>query len=176
MGEISFGTIIHHVINKVNPKINRDEFYRLPIFTAQPTTKLSAEFTIQPRRVSTKFFNPLTYVSFEDDLFERVFFVGGHYERAIKSILNPKVRKNLLVLAAKTPTIPAVDVVQNVLTFLFQSYLVKNWNDRKMTLTQVDFSGNFERVADDIITKIETDIIWLKECLVWLNQFGIMMV
>lgn len=176
LGKILFGTITHHVINKVNTKINSEEFYRLPIFTVQPNTKISAEFTVQPRGVSTKFFNPLTYVNFEDNWFEQIFLVGGHHEWAIKSVLTPKVRKKLLVLASKTPTIPAIDVAQNVLTFLFQAYLVKNWNDKGMTLTQIDFSGNFERVTDDIITKIETDIVWLKECLTWLNQFGIMVV
>ncbi|WHQ36475.1 hypothetical protein [Spiroplasma sp. SV19] len=82
----------------------------------------------------------------------------------------------MLVLASKTPTIPAIDVTQNVWTFLFQAYLVKNWNDKGMMLTQVDFSGNFNSVTDDIIAKIEMDIIWLKECLVWLNQFEIMVV
>ncbi|WP_424525797.1 hypothetical protein [Spiroplasma endosymbiont of Glossina fuscipes fuscipes] len=176
MGKISFGTITHHVINKVNGKIDKEEFYRLPIFTVQPDAKLTAEFTIQPRSVLTNFFNPLTYINFDDKLFEGTFLVGGHHERVIKNFLIPKICKNLLVLASKSPTIPAIDVAQNVLTFLFQSYLVKNWNDKEMTLTQVDFSGSFNRVTDDIIAKIETDIIWLKECLIWLNQFGIMMV
>ncbi|WHQ36474.1 hypothetical protein [Spiroplasma sp. SV19] len=33
LGTISFGTITHHVINKVNGKIDKEEFYRLPVFT-----------------------------------------------------------------------------------------------------------------------------------------------
>ncbi|GAA6238414.1 MAG: hypothetical protein SPLM_05330 [Spiroplasma phoeniceum] len=80
------------------------------------------------------------------------------------------------ILAGKVPTIPAVDVAEGILTFLFQSYLVKNWNDKTMALTTVEFSGKFDNIIQDILAKIETDIIWLKECFTWLNQFDIMIV
>ncbi|MFU0252107.1 hypothetical protein [Spiroplasma sp. Moj] len=131
---------------------------------------------MQPRGITTKFFNPLNYINLQDNLFEEKFLVGGTSERAIKTILTPQVRKNLFILAGKVPTIPAVDVAEGVLTFLFQSYLVKSWNDKTMALTTVEFSGKFDNIIQDILAKIETDIIWLKECFTWLNQFDIMIV
>ncbi|WP_162475866.1 hypothetical protein [Spiroplasma sp. ChiS] len=45
-----------------------------------------------------------------------------------------------------------------------------------MTLTTVEFSGKFDNIIQDILSKIETDIIWLKECFTWLNQFDIITV
>ncbi|ELL44606.1 hypothetical protein [Spiroplasma melliferum] len=161
-GNISFGTITHKVPTKINNKIDKEEFYRIPILTVQPYHKLTAQFTIQPRGVTTKFFNPLNYINLQDNLFEEKFLVGGTSERAIKAILTPQVRKNLFILAGKAPTIPAIDADEGVLTLLFQSYLVKSWNDKTMALTTVEFSGKFDNIIQDILSKIETDIIWLK--------------
>ncbi|RUO85766.1 hypothetical protein [Spiroplasma endosymbiont of Megaselia nigra] len=175
-GNISFGTITHKVSTKINNKVDKEEFYRIPIFTIQPYHKLTGQFTMQPRGITTKFFNPLNYINLQDNLFEEKFLVGGTSEWAIKTILTPQVRKNLFILAGKVPTIPAVDVAEGVLTFLFQSYLVKSWNDKTMALTTVEFSGKFDNIIQDILAKIETDIIWLKECFTWLNQFDIMIV
>ncbi|WP_186823354.1 hypothetical protein [Spiroplasma phoeniceum] len=45
-----------------------------------------------------------------------------------------------------------------------------------MALTTVEFSGKFDNIIQDILAKIKTDIIWLKECFTWLNQFDIMIV
>nr|CAK99331.1 hypothetical transmembrane protein [Spiroplasma citri] len=172
-GNISFETITHKVPTKINNKIDKEEFYRIPILTVQPHNKLTAQFTIQPRGVTTKFFNPLNYINLQVNLFEEKFLVGGTSERAIKAILTPQVRKNLFILARKAPTIPAIDADEGVLTLLFQSYLVKSWNDKTMALTTVEFSGKFDNIIQDILSKIETDIIWLKECFTWLNQFDI---
>ncbi|WFG97171.1 hypothetical protein M1771_03990 [Spiroplasma citri] len=164
-GNISFETITHKVPTKINNKIDKEEFYRIPILTVQPHHKLTVQFTIQPRGVTTKFFNPLNYINLQDNLFEEKFLVGGTSERAIKAILTPQVRKNLFILARKAPTIPAIDADEGVLTLLFQSYLVKSWNDKTMALTTVEFSGKFDNIIQDILSKIETAIIWLKNVL-----------
>ncbi|ALA98147.1 hypothetical protein SKUN_001272 [Spiroplasma kunkelii CR2-3x] len=173
---ISFGTITHKVSTKIKNKVDKEEFYRIRIFTIQPYHKLTGQFTMPPRGITTKFFNPLNYINLQDNLFEEKFLVGGTSKRAIKTILTPQVRKNLFILAGKVPTIPAVDVAEGVLTFLFQSYLVKSWNDKKMALTTVEFSGKFDNLIQDILAKFEIDIFWLKKCFTWLNQFEIMIV
>ncbi|AGM25129.1 hypothetical protein [Spiroplasma chrysopicola] len=171
--EISLGTITHKTKKKTSSNYAEPIFYRVPILTLKPLKKSVIDnVTIQLVDLNNDFFRPAQTIKTGNSAFDDIFVVGSN-QKDLSRVLPPSVQAKLISEEQTSVAIPVMIFEDGILTLIFQSYLVEGWNDHKMVINDVEFFSDWEHVTNDIITKMQIDLNWLKDSLNWANQFDI---
>ncbi|AGM26188.1 hypothetical protein SSYRP_v1c05980 [Spiroplasma syrphidicola EA-1] len=171
--EISLGSITHKTKKKTSSNYTEPIFYRVPILTLKPLKKpVKDNMIIQLVDLNNDFFRPAQTVKTGNPTFDDIFVVGSN-QKDLSHVLPPSVQTKLIAEQQKSATIPVMIFEDGILTLIFQSYLVDGWNDHKMVINDVEFFSDWDHVTNDIITKMQIDLNWLKDSLNWANQFDI---